>query len=392
MNRMIIVAGIFFVTASVNAQTPLYSAYAAQIGSGVWLSTTVFAAYLLGVLPVIVFLGGVSEYWGKRNIFLIGMTASFSANFLLVLFPSFQVLLLSRILEGVGVGLTLGTGTAYLSEYRGSSKSSNQSVRWVALSSAFGFGSGPVMTAGSLYLHDSIIPYSYVVLLIGIGICMGFLVTLPNDRTSRKRPSLLQVFHTFKAPFVPSGSLIACWSICTAWAVAGVVIAIVPIRLETVGLKGFAPFCIFLVTATGAVIQPFIYRFRYEHAVQAGCALLVLGYTILLAGMKIESPLLLMLGSTISGAAAYGFIYSAGVGRVSKTSGDHKARAVSGFLIWAYLGLCLPSFGLGYLIDLAGASVGLVGFGVVLTVACIILSSRVIRQGNEKVIYPERSL
>nr|MDH3176341.1 hypothetical protein [Bacillus pumilus] len=53
--------GLFMITTAVNLQVPLYTLYAEQAGYGKAATAFVFAAYVFGLIPVLLFLGGISD-------------------------------------------------------------------------------------------------------------------------------------------------------------------------------------------------------------------------------------------------------------------------------------------------------------------------------------------
>lgn len=53
-----VLLGLFMITTAVNLQVPLYTLYAEQAGYGKAATALVFAAYVFGLIPVLLFLGG----------------------------------------------------------------------------------------------------------------------------------------------------------------------------------------------------------------------------------------------------------------------------------------------------------------------------------------------
>ena len=57
---------LFTVTYAVNLQSPLYPAYALQGGAAATSVTVAFAAYVGGLMPTLLLLGGLSDRIGRR--------------------------------------------------------------------------------------------------------------------------------------------------------------------------------------------------------------------------------------------------------------------------------------------------------------------------------------
>ena len=105
-------------------------------------------------------------------------------------------------------------------------------------------------------------------------------------------------------------------------------------------------------------------------ALRIGAALLPIGYASLLYGAWSGRMPFVLAGAAVAGAACYGFTYLGGLAELSLRGGVLRARAVSGYFVFAYLGFGLPSVGLGFLSDRFGLMPSLVGFGALLTALC----------------------
>lgn len=155
-------------------------------------------------------------------------------------------------------------------------------------------------------------------------------------------------------------------AIALAWAVTGLVIAIVPAQLAQHQLAAWAGLALFLVNGTGALVQPLARRFEAKNSIRIGLILLSLGYILLVFGAGFGILFLVLAGSAIAGAACYGFTYLGGLAQVIKAGGEQRASAVSGYFLFAYLGFGLPSILIGFIADWVGVMNALIGFGAVI--------------------------
>lgn len=96
------------ITTAVNLQVPLYTEYAEQAGYGKASTALVFAAYVFGLIPVLLLLGGMSDRAGRKPILLIALCFSLCATLLMIVHPTIQMLFVARLLQGVGLGLSVG--------------------------------------------------------------------------------------------------------------------------------------------------------------------------------------------------------------------------------------------------------------------------------------------
>lgn len=114
--------GLFTVTFAVNLQAPLYDAYAAKSDVGATAVTIAFAAYVGGLMPTLLLLGGLSDRIGRRGPIALALILGAAATALLVQLPSWTSLVIARFMLGVGTGLATTAGTAYMTEILGADR------------------------------------------------------------------------------------------------------------------------------------------------------------------------------------------------------------------------------------------------------------------------------
>ncbi|HEY8600887.1 MAG TPA: MFS transporter, partial [Thermomicrobiales bacterium] len=141
---LIVAAALYLVTGVVNLEVPLYRTYAAAAGWNNGLTAIMFAAYVAGLLPVLLCLGGLSDRVGRKPVVLLGTFVAVVATALMILHPTIQVLLVARLLKGVGVGLSVGAGTAWLAELGPGGDAAAVAANRVAVMTSLGFGSGAI--------------------------------------------------------------------------------------------------------------------------------------------------------------------------------------------------------------------------------------------------------
>lgn len=177
-----------------------------------------------------------------------------------------------------------------------------------------------------------------------------------------------------RLPAFPRGSVTLGLAIATAWAVTGLVISVVPSQLSLQGLAAWSGPALFLVNGTGALMQPWARRLSAERSLLVGFVLLPVGYALLVLGAWWGALSLVLLGASVSGAACYGFTYLGGLTAVSVISGDSRARAVSGYFLFAYVGFGVPSVLVGFLAERIGVPVALAVFLGVVMIVCGVLA------------------
>lgn len=360
---MIVAATIFLVTHATNLQVPLYSTYAEIAGYGSSISAIAFSAYVAGLLPTLILLGGISDRVGRKKIILASLLFLTLATGLMIASPTIYVLFATRILQGIGVGLITRTGASYLSNLM--PKKSAQVAAYVSLATALGFSSGALFTNISLWFNRSLMPFSYPTVLILLLACV-ILVT----RLSEQPVSLAKLI---RLPFFPSGTIPAGLAIALAWSLAGIVSVILPTQLMQSGLPNWSGSMLFIFVISGVLLQPIARRLNSRRSLQLGCGLLILGYLIFTIGAGLGILSLVLIGVAIAGTACYGFTYLGGMAEVVRLSGSQSARAVSGYFVCAYLGFGLPIIFIGFFSEQFGITNALFGYGVIFLIANLAL-------------------
>lgn len=364
--------GLFMITTAVNLQVPLYTLYAEQAGYGKAATALVFAAYVFGLIPVLLFLGGISDRAGRKPVLLVALGFSLCATLLMIVYPTIQMLFLARLLQGVGLGLSVGTCTAYLIALY--PEKSSWIPTFIALCSSVGFGGGALFTALLSFEHVSLAPLSYwIVLGFLILTIVGVFFFVPPVQGDTGKPMM-------NMPTFPKGTMSANAAIAVAWSVCGLVISVLPAQLKLNGYELWVGPALFLINMAGVLMQPFVRKMNSTVALLAGFICLPCGYGLLLFGANSGSIFLVLAGTMIAGTACYGFTYLGGLQLIVERGKNEAARAVAGFYLFAYLGLGLPSVFVGLFADLYGTQMVLSVFFLVVLAACLILLMSSVRQ------------
>ncbi len=359
----IVAIAIFLITHAANLQIPLYSTYAKLAGFGSGISAIAFSTYVVGLLPTLILLGGASDRVGRKKVILISLLFACVATFLMIAHPTIYTLFITRVLQGIGVGLITGTGTAYLSTLM--PQHTARVAAYVSLTTALGFSSGALFTNLVLSIHNSLVPFSYWIIFVLILGCIGLASNIPEQATI---PTPLVRF-----PLFPSKAIWAGLAIALAWSLAGIVGIILPTQLVQYGLPNWSGPMLFIIVMTGVIFQPVARRMEPRRSLQRGSLLMVIGYALFTSGAAWGSLSLVLVGVAIAGTACYGFTYLGGLAEVVRLSGTQSATVTSGYFVCAYLGYGIPIILLGFLAEQFGTVNTLVGFGMVLLISNALL-------------------
>jgi len=123
---------------------PLYVLYEKQMGFGPLGVTVVFAAYVVGSLFALVFLGDLSDHIGRRKVLAIAVLCAAASTGLFLAATSIGWLIAGRVVSGLAAGFVTGTATAALTELqpRGDHRAAAVAA---AGSNMTGLGLGPLV-------------------------------------------------------------------------------------------------------------------------------------------------------------------------------------------------------------------------------------------------------
>ncbi|MCS2609528.1 MFS transporter [Halomonas dongshanensis] len=357
---------LFTVTFAVNLQAPLYSAYVAESTMGATAVTVAFAAYVAGLMPTLVFLGGLSDRIGRRIPIIMALVFGGIGTLALVVAPGWISLVLARCLLGVGTGLATTAGTAYMAEIMG-----EQQVKRAALivtsSTTLGFGGGALATGISLSLQgQTFFPSSFALLFVAVPLLALLVIRLP--RCDEPRAVSLLRLPVFPSSTWPYGAAMG-----VAWSTTGMTIAIVPLELQIHDLGNWTGLVIFLAIFIGFLCQPLAKRLSNPIALGLGFFLTPFGYLVLLAGSWSHSILLVLVGAAFTSASSYGFTYLAALSEFSMRSSEERARASAGLFVYAYVGFSIPVIASGVLADRYGVLQAMAIFGGALLISTLVV-------------------
>jgi MFS family permease len=332
--------------------TPLYVLYQHRDHFSALMVTVVYAVYALGVIGSLFLAGHVSDWVGRRRVFVPALLVNVVSAVVFIFEPSLAGLIVARIISGISVGLTTATATAYLAELHAVARpeAGPRRAEVVAIAANLGgIGIGPLV-AGLLAqfapapLRLPFIAFGAALMLLALAVAASPETAIAAERPAY-RPQRIAVPASQRRTFFAATT-----AGLAAFALFGVFNSLVPSFLAgtlhdashaTAGAVAFAAF------AAGALAQIAQVRVDNRALLRRSVPTIVLGLGLLTAGMWVPSLLLFIVGGVVSGAGG-GMVFKGALVTAAATApAGSRAEVLAGFFLGAYVGLSIPVVVLG---------------------------------------------
>ncbi|MGW1797186.1 MFS transporter [Streptomyces sp. NPDC001984] len=362
-----------FVTAMAfsTVPTPLYPLYQAHDGFSTFTVTIVFAVYAVGVLVSLLLAGHVSDWVGRKKVLVGALLLELVAAVLFLAASSLPVLLVARLVTGLGVGMLTATATAHLHDLHTAHRPGGSPQRFEIVSTAAnigGLGVGPLV-AGLLaqYLGAPLrLPYAVVGALLLMGIAAVALtpetVRRPQVRPAY-RPQRVSADHGDRAGYIAAAA-----AGFASLAVFGLFTSLVPgfvggtLHHPSRALSGLIVFSVF---AAAAVAQTLSGRLGDRARRTTGLLAQAAGVIVLAVGVHTASLPVFLVAGIMAGVGA-GVLFKSAVGSVAAMAAPaRRGEALAGLFLASYLGLALLPVGLGVATRYTTMAAALTWFAVV---------------------------
>ena len=348
----LIAASLLVAMAFSAAPAPLYALYAERDHFSSFMVTIVFAVYGVGVMASLLLAGHVSDWVGRKRVLLPAIGLEAIAAVLFLAWPDLPVLIVARLLNGVGVGLITATATAQLHELHTRHRPAASPARFEVVSTAANIGGlavGPLLTGFlAQYVAQPLrVPYLvFAVLLLLSLVAVALTPETVEERMARPawRPQRISASGDTSRYLVAAGGAFA------AFAILGLFTSLAP------GFVGgtlhhpsrlLAGFTVFLVFGAAAIAQTAIGRLGPGRRTALGLAATASGLVMVAAGMATTSLGLFLSGGVVAGAGA-GVLFKSGIGTIAAIAApEARSGALAGLFLIAYLGMTVPVVGMG---------------------------------------------
>lgn len=373
-----VVATIFLVAMAFSTvPTPLWPLYQAADGFPTSMVTVAFSAYAVGVLVSLFLAGHVSDWVGRRRVLLPGVLLEVLAASLFLTSHALAVLIVARVICGLGIGLITATATAYLGD-----AGIKHAGHVATAANLGGLGLGPLVSGLIAYYVSGPLTTVYAVFLVLLVLCALSLAFVPETVTATSkpyRPQRVSVPASARRHYftVAAGAF-------TAFALFGLFTSLTPkllaasVGTTSVVVSGAVSCVVFLF---GVLAQLGSGRLGLARQLTVGVALLVSGLAVLLAA-GVAGSLVLFVAAGVLGGAGAGLLFKGAMGSAARLADPAaKGEAAAGIFLAGYLGLTVPIMGLGAAARYVSLTTGLTAFCVVIlaVLAAVGLQLRALR-------------
>lgn len=341
-----------------SAPTPLYPLYQQQLALSSVSLTVVYGAYAAGVL---ISLFGVGNLAGKvkdlRSMIVPALLVVLSGALLFAWADTFAMMLMARLLAGIGTGAL--TGAANIALVRFGPRDGGKNAALIAtLSFTTGLALGPIFSGLALQtdFHPTSLPF-VLIMAIAVIAAVGVMLSWPRGaaaaapcvaKSVTEKSALLDGLRATGGKFfVCAGALFICWALAASILAIGPGVAETLLGMHQRGVFGYAIAVYLLIAGISQILSRRLYA---RHSLLFGCLAQVLAAAVFAVAILWHSMGLAAVGLAIAGYA-YGaiFVGSATLVNLISPPASH-ARLLSLFYVIAYIANWVPIL-LGWVID-----------------------------------------
>ncbi|WP_051973160.1 MFS transporter [Cryobacterium sp. MLB-32] len=368
------------------APSVLYPVYAAAWNLPPVVTTSVFGAYPLALLVVLLVFGGLSDAIGRRRAMLLGVALITLSAAVFAVAPNVGFLFAGRILQGVGTGFAIGAASAALVENNGS-----RNPRFASSMATVSTSTGLTLALFASGFLVQVAPLPLVLsfaLLVVLGLLVfGLVWRTPHDGPAervRVRP---------QAPRLPRGLIrvfiLSTVSVGTAYSIGAMFLSLgAQMARDLTGTTNLIVVGGLLAVSslTIGVTALFLSRVHAHVSIMIGAVVSLAGLG-LMAATTVSGSVGLFLVWCVVGGIGYSFAFTGGLTLLNRTAPErHRGGTLSLMYLFSYLmqaataigaGALVTSLGLGAALDIAVPVLGMLSVaGLVLATVDLVARRR----------------
>lgn len=344
--------------------TPLYIMYQQAFGFSQLTLTLIYAAYAIGNIAALLFVGRASDRVGRRLVALPAVAILIAAALVLLFAHGVAALYAGRILTGLGIGIASGTGNAWLADLVGTRHKTRAAT--IGTSTNFlGLGVAPLLSGllaqyAPWPLHLSFVVY--FVILGALAVLIWFTQETVRPHAGAQiniRPKLsvpAGIRAQFVAPAITGFGLMA---------LVGFYSALMPVILSQdlrIGSHAAAGGLFFELTIVVAAVIVATQSLDSRIAMLSSLVLMIPAAAATVAA-QVTASLAAMLAATACVGVATGLGYRGSLQVVQQIAPENKrAAVVSSYFVCCFTGNAVPVIGVGVLSSLTDTTIADIAF------------------------------
>ncbi|BBN97693.1 MFS transporter [Sporolactobacillus terrae] len=338
---------LFITLLGTNIPSPLLALYRAQWHLSVGMVTLLFASYAIVVIPTIILSGQLSDQIGRKKLLIPGVFFTVVGSLLFAFSTNFALLLVSRIFQGISVGMLNGVAVAALTEL--DPKQNRIKAAFVgSMAVTVGNALGPVLSGllGEYAPFPMKLAY-FVHMFLAIPGFLGLFYMREKGRQQEAirmhRPAVpREIFGRFYLSGITS---------FIAWSLMSLMLSIIPSYTEQlVGSANLAVAgaIVALVLSVSTISQMILKNLPLQRLSLVGFAVILLGLVSLIVTLETKSLVFLFLTTLLIGFG-HGPTFAGSLALTNHISPDaSRGDIIASFYVVTYLGVSLPILGLGF--------------------------------------------
>jgi MFS family permease len=291
---------------------------------------------------------------GRKRVLTLALALELGAAVLFLADPPLPVLLVARLVTGLGVGLLTPAVTAHLHDLDEAHRGGPSRQRFEIVSTAAnigGLGLGPLV-AGILAQYDAAAALRLPYFVFGGLLLLELVAVALAPETVNRKPlrSAYQPLRINAGAGMPAGCLAAALAGFASFAVFALFTSLAPafvsgtLHRPSHALAGLVVFAVF---GGGAVAQPLTSMVSAPTRWSMGLLAQAAGVVVLAIGMHAADFAMFLIGGIAAGIGAAVLVKSA-IGAVAGMAPpDKRGGALAGLYVVSFLGMAVPAVGLG---------------------------------------------
>ncbi|GAA4703035.1 MFS transporter [Nocardioides conyzicola] len=378
----VVAAAFATVMAFATVPTPLYAIYQQVDGFSPAAITAVFAAFAVGVMTSLYLAGHLSDTLGRRPMILFSVLVEVVSAIVFLQSTSLVVLLLARLLCGLGVGTLTATATAHLSELRLAARpeegpGSAATVAGVVNIGGLATGAlvgGLLAETTARPLHTPYLVFLVLLVAAALAVALTPETVVRAEERPAYRPQRVAVPAASRSTFAAAGA-----AAFAAFSVFGLFTSLAPTFLVTVFHQRdhlVAGAVVFGVFGAATLSQVVAARWPLARQLAVGGAATAIGLAAVVVGALTPSAPVFVVGGVIAGSGV-GLVFKASVALAgSLAPAESRGEVLAAVFLVAYAGITLPVLAVGVALLAVPAEPVLVVFAVLVAGAVLVTTAR----------------